>query len=304
MRERYLPPENVQLSIEAQTAIEAALSAGRAIRRSVGGTIEQKSGMSNVVTDADRASGTKIRAVLGRQFPGATILSEEVPFDNSVDPLKVSRLWIVDELDGSKNFADGIDNVWVSVAYAELGEPKVGIAYNPIRNQLYFAEKGKGAYYIGPKYGSNKWLKERISVSKQDDLSKATVETSMAYDVSQTINHEIIKLALFTSGITPRPREIGSSVEQLCRVAAGISDLHFHSDLKPWDYAAAQIIIREAGGVTKGMNGEEFNILMPHSVSGNEALVNQFIEELRKIRGNEELISDLSDKVRNFNAGK
>lgn len=299
---RYLPEQNV--TFEAQVAVEAALAASRAVRRSVGGTIEQKSGMSNVVTDADKVSGLKIRAVLSRQFPGATILSEEVQFDNSVDPLGVNRLWIVDELDGSKNFADGIENVWISIAYAELGELKVGVAYNPIRNKLYFAEKGQDAYYIGPKYGSDKWVKERIFVSGQDDLSRATVETSMSYDVNQTINHEIIKLALFLSGITPRPREIGSSVEQLCRVAAGISDLHFHSGLKPWDYAAAQVIIREAGGITKGMNGEEFNFLMPHSVSGNELLVDKFIAEVRKIRGNEELISGLSDKVRNFNARK
>lgn len=304
MREIYLPPENVRLSLEARVSIEAALSAGRAIRRAVGGSVEEKSGMSNFVTDADRASGVSIRKVVSKQFPGDVILSEEIPFDHSEDPLKAKRLWVIDELDGSKNFADGIDNVWVSIAYAEFGEPKVGVAYNPIRNKLYFAQKGQGAYFIGPRYGSNKWIKKKIFVSQQDDLSRATVETSMSYDANQTINHEIIKLALLAAGITPRHREIGSSVEQLCRVAAATSDLHFHSGLQPWDYAAAQIIIREAGGVTKGMNGEEFNLLMSHSVSGNGFLVDQFIAEVRKIRGNERLISELSKRIVDFTTEK
>ena len=302
MKEKYLQPKNVQLNIEAQTALQAALFAGRAIRKAVGGGIEEKIGMSNVVTEADKASGVEIRTVINSRFPGAVILSEEVPFDNSINPLDVDGLWIVDELDGSKNFADKIANVWVSIAYAKLGQPLVGVAYNPIEDKLYFAQKDQGAYYIGQEYGSNKWVKDRIFVSAQDNLSKATIETSMSYDLEQTINHEIIKLALFISGITPRPRQIGSSVEQICRVAAGISDLHFHSGLKPWDLAAAQIIVDEAGGVTKRMNGEEFNFQMPDSVSGNAALVDQFIKELGKIRGNERLSSNLLERVRNFTA--
>lgn len=301
MKERYLP-ENIQISPEGQVAIEAALSAGRAIRRAVGGKIDTKEGMSNVVTEADRESGVGIKRALRKNFETDPILSEETPeAENPKNPLTEERLWIVDELDGSKNFSDRIDNVWVSIAYAEFGDPKVGVAYNPISNKLYFAEKGQGAYYMGRKYGTNKWVKEKIFVSKQDNLSRATVESSMSYKVDQTINHRLITIALYFSGITPRPREIGTSVEQLCRVAAGISDLHFHSGLSPWDYAAAQVIVTEAGGVMKNMKGEDFNFMMPDNVGGNPVLVDKFIQELKKIRGNEGLIVKLSERIRNFN---
>ena len=297
---RYLPEQNV--TREAQAAVEAALAAGRAIRKSISGAIEVKSGMSNVVTDADRASGVSIKTILRKNFKTDSILSEETTeAENPKNPLAEKRLWVIDELDGSKNFADGIENVWISIAYVELGEPKVGVVYNPIRNQLYFAQKGQAAYYVGPKYGANKWVKERIFVSKQDDLSNATVETSMSYDASQTINHEIIKLALFSSGITPRPREIGSSVEQLCRVAAGISDLHFHSGLKPWDYAAASVILSEAGAVMKRMDGSEFNPLLDRdNISGNAVLVDKFAKVISEIKGNKEFSEFVSKQIEDF----
>lgn len=292
---KYLP-DNIEISQEGLIAVEAALAAGKAIRASVGGKVVVKDGMSNVVNEADIASGQAIRRVVTQRITQFHILSEEG--DETIeDPLKFSRLWIVDELDGSKNFADGIDNTWVSIAYAEFGVPKVGVCYNPISDRLYYAEKNNGAYYIGKAYGNKRWIKRKLSIANQTDLSKATIESSISYDKDQTLNHQIIKLSLLLEDFTPRFREIGSSVEQLCRVAAGISDLHFHSNLKPWDYAAGQLMIEEAGGVIKRLDGSEFNFMYPDSVAGNENLVNKFIDVIEKIKGNQNLVAKFRERL-------
>lgn len=284
---KYLP--DIEISQNGLVAIEAALVAGNAIRKAVGGKVSKKEGMSNVVNEADLASGVAIRKLILRNFPDDQILSEDPPIEQPEvkAPLTIKRLWVVDELDGSKNFADGIDNVWVSIAFVENGEVKAGACYNPILDRLYLAEKNKGAYFIGKAYGSDEWVKTRLFLSDQTDLNKATIETSISYDLSQTIEHEAIKLGLFANGLTPRIREIGSSVEQLCRVAAGNSDLQFHGDLKPWDYAAASLIVAESGGVIKRMDGSEFNFMCPDGVAGNEKIVDEFISQVSMIKADE-----------------
>lgn len=299
---RYLP--SIKVSPSGLVAIKAALSAGVAIRRFIGGWLVEKEGISNVQTEADQASGQEIRRVLAESQDLAKfhILSEEG--DEIInDPLSVDRLWIVDELDGSKNFADRIDNVWISIAYAEAGDVKVGVCYNPILDKMFFAEAGKGAYYLGREYGSDRWVNKRIEVSRQNDLSKSTIETSISYDVDENIDHQVIRLALPLLGETVRYREIGSSVEQLCRVAAGISDLHFHTGLKPWDYAASLLIVKEAGGVFRRMDGSEFNFMSPDCVVGNKELVEKFVDFVSKIKGNKKLKGLIEQRIDELKLG-
>lgn len=274
---KYLPL--IKISEQGQVAIEAALAAGRAIRKAVGGKVEIKEGMSNVVNEADIASGRAIRRTLNSRLEIYNLLSEEgdEKFEN---PLEVDKLWVVDELDGSKNFADRIPEVAISIAYIERGKVRVGVIYNPIADQLFYAEEGKGSFYIGKAYGSNKWVKQKLHVSENKDLSKATIETSISYDPEQTRYHYAILHSFHDEDLTVRTRMIGSSVLQLCRVASGNSDVHFHSDLKPWDLAAGSLLVTEAGGVMKRMDGSEFNFMSPDSVAGNQKLVKQFPKAL------------------------
>lgn len=276
-QDKYLPP--VKISQEGKIAIEAALAAGRAIRKAIGGKVKVKEGMSNVVNEADIASGKAIRKVLDTRLKIYNLLSEEgdEQFEN---PLKVDKLWVVDELDGSKNFADSLSDIAVSIAYAERGVVKIGVIYNPITGQLFYVEAGKGAYYIGKAYGSNRRVKQKLHVSNNIDLSKATIETSISYEIENTRRHDAIIHSFHHTGLTIRTRQIGSSVLQLCRVASGSSDLHFHSDLKPWDLAAGLLLVTEAGGVIKRMDGSKFNFMDADSVAGNPKLVTQFVDAL------------------------
>lgn len=274
---KYLPP--IKISDQGKVAIEAALAAGRAIRKATGGKIEIKEGMSNVVNEADYASGKAIRRTLNSRLEVYNLLSEEGD-ENFESPLEIDKLWIVDELDGSKNFADSLSDVAVSIAYAERGVVKVGVVYNPITGQLFYAEEGKGSFYMGKAYGSNRRVKQKLQVSSNTGLSKATVETSISYDIEQTRYHDSILHSFHDTGLAVRSRMIGSSVMQLSRVASGGSDLHFHSDLKPWDLAAGSLLVKEAGGVIKRMDGSEFNFMDADSVAGNPKLVTQFIEAL------------------------
>lgn len=299
--ERFIP-SNLGISREALVAMQAAKAAGSAIIAKIGGRVNSKEGMSNVVNDADFASGAAIRELLGSKFPNDPILSEEIPSDENAEVmLSLPRLWVVDELDGSKNFADGIDNVWVSISFAEDGIPIVAVCYNPFKDVMYFGQRGKGAYFIGPGFGSNEWGLHRLSVSGQQDLSKATMETSISYDPDRTIDHQIMKLALLFKGITPRFREIGSTVEQLCRVAAGISDLHFHTDLEPWDYAGGVLMIEEAGGTCKRLDGSPFSLSRRDNVSGNSFLVDQFIRAIRIIYEDKNFLSSkFAEELKKF----
>lgn len=276
-QDKYLPP--VKISQEGKIAVEAALAAGRAIRKAVGGKVEIKEGVSNVVNEADKASGKAIRETLKRRFKVYSILSEEgdEKFEN---PLEVDKLWVVDELDGSKNFADSLSDIAISIAYIEKGIVKTGVVYNPITDQLFYAKEGKGAFYIGKAYGSNRRIKQKLQVSRNADLSKATIETSISYEIENIRRHDAIFHSFHDTDLKIRTRQIGSSVLQLCRIALGSSDLHFHSDLKPWDLAAGSLLVTEAGGVIKRMNGSKFNFMQADSVAGNPKLVTQFVKAL------------------------
>lgn len=292
---KYLPPVNI--SAEGKVAIRAALKARDAIRATVHGEVKVKEGISNVVTEADIQSGVSIRKTILTTFKDQ-ILSEDPPQKQPEiqNPLAQFRLWIVDEIDGSKNFADKIDDIAISIAFAEKGIVKVGVIYNPITDRLFFAEKGKGAFYLGKAYASDEWVKKQISVSAQKDLSKATVETSISYNEENTRKHDAMIHAFHDNGLGIRTRFIGSSVLQLARVAQGASDLHFHSDLKPWDLAAASLLVAESGGAIKRLDGTDFNFMNADSVAGNPELVGQFASLLVKQKDLIEAHLDLRER--------
>jgi len=307
MTEKKPHIENMKLSAYGSTAIIAALNAGETLLPDFGkGAISHKTGVSNVVTAGDLKSDEVIKNIILDRFPRHTIYSEESK-NEITNPLLLDHCWIVDPLDGSKNYADGLDEIYVSIAYVRNGQLMVGVCYNPLKQQLFFAEKGKGAFYRGLPLKVEKpgqFVYEKLAVSQTQALAGASVETSIAYNPNQTIQHQLIKLALYKLGHTARFREIGSSVGQLCRVARGQSDLHFHADLKPWDLAAGKLLIEEAGGVMTGMHGEEITVMSPHSVAGNPDLVRQFVSVVNRLETDsvfrESLIKDITNHIQDF----
>ena len=208
-------PELEQFSPELRFAIKLAHKAGDTLVASRGGSVTQKEGISNFQTEGDLNSEKVIVGGITERFPEDSILSEETK-SNIDNPLGIPRLWVIDPLDGSANYAHGIDEVWVAIGQMRLGKGYVGVAHNPFQRKTYFAQSGKGAYLLQPKSPGSKSMElKRIQAGNRTQLKDATLDTSMSYDALQSRNHNLIKLYLSFLGMDVRPREIGSSVGQL-----------------------------------------------------------------------------------------
>ncbi len=247
--------------------IQAARKAGEAVKNSIptAGVI-QKEGRANIVTAADLASEKIIMDLLQSNFPDEPILSEETEYDLG-DVLALEKLWVIDPIDGTNNFRYQRNYSCVSIGYLELGIPKMGAVYDPLHDELFFAEKGNGAFVN----------EQKISVSTEQTLSAATVATDNSYNPAGTRRNLETLL-----NINPSPWTLmkGSAVLTMCEIAAGRIDLYFHTALKPWDKAAAFLIIEEAGGIIATYDGSAVTILSTDLVMGNEILVKEFLQQL------------------------
>ncbi len=250
-------------------AKQAARAGGKAIL-SVSPTakIIDKQGRGNFVTAGDLASEKAIVSLIKTSFPDDLILSEETESKMSdQDILSAEHLWVIDPIDGTHNYRYGRNYSAISVGYVEHGKSVMGAVYNPFRNELFFAQKGKGAYLND----------QPIRVSDVSDIFGATVATNGAYDPKDARYN----LQLFLK-IKPTPWVLirASAVLELCEVACGRVDLYFHTDHSPWDNAAAFVIVKEAGGVITDLKGNSVNFISPHIVVGNKNLVKQFIKRI------------------------
>ncbi len=228
--------------------------------------IVEKEGRGNFVTAADIISQETIVALIKKSYPNDLILSEETHSNLSQEEfLKAPHLWVIDPLDGTNNFRHQRHYYSVSVAYVEDGETKAGAVYNPFSRELFYAEKGKGAF-LG---------KRKLKIGEGTNLSQSSVCTDNSYDPQGTrYNLELILK------IKPSPWIMmkGCATLEMGEVAAGKIDLFFQTCLKPWDNAAVFLIVREAGGVVKDFKGNDVNFFSPIFIAGNSHLVDQFIE--------------------------
>jgi myo-inositol-1(or 4)-monophosphatase len=239
-----------------------ALAGGAAVR-GVAPTdwVTAKKGRGNFVTAADRASERAIVELLTETFPGDKILTEESrPFLENLTA--VQDLWVIDPLDGTNNFRFDRQYAAVSVGYVEDGELRAGAVDDPFREELFFAERGGGAFLNG----------EQIHVRSHRHLSSASVATDNGYEAAVTRRN--LELCL---RIRPTPWILirGSAVLSMCDVACGRTDLYFHTALQPWDNAAAFLIVREAGGRVVNFDGVDADFLASSAIAGNVALVEE-----------------------------
>jgi myo-inositol-1(or 4)-monophosphatase len=225
-------------------AVEAALESGRFIKRSVG-RIKQISfkGRINLVTDVDKkAEGIVIRKILSA-FPDHSILSEESLPREGASEFK----WIIDPLDGTTNFAHSFPFFAVSIGLEKKGGLVLGVVYDPIRNELFYAERKKGAYLNG----------SPIHVSRTAKLKDALVATGFAYGLKKIgDNIDNFKKMLMLTRAVRRP---GSAALDFCYTACGRIDGFWELYLHPWDCAAGALIIKEAGGMITKMDGSEYS---------------------------------------------
>ncbi len=235
-----------EFQTELDLARKAALAAGEILvrywkRRSY--TVGSK-GSDNPVTSADLEADAAIKAILSPRFPDYGWLSEETA--DSGDRLKCRRVWIVDPLDGTKEFIHGIDEFAVAIALAEDGVPVVGVTYNPIKREMYWAARGAGCH-LG---------RRRVSVTRTRELSQARILASRS-EISRG-EWEELKDAVIVN-------PTGSVAYKLALVAAGAGDGTFtRSPKSEWDIASGAILIAEAGGRMTDIDGSEirFNQLL------------------------------------------
>ena len=216
--------------------------------------VSNKEGINNLVTEADHASEKAILDVIKKEFPGHYILSEEAGEIIQDSSYK----WIIDPIDGTVNFAHSIPLCCVSIGVEYNGEIVLASVYNPIMNELFFAEKGKGST-----------LNDKpIRVSKKQNVLNACLVTGFPYTYLDVPNGPLqIFEKLIRKGIPVR--RLGSAATDLCWVAAGRFDGFYEHKLQAWDSAGGYLIVEEAGGKVTDFKGNKFSPYQPHILATN-----------------------------------
>ena len=253
-----------------KTAIDAAKSAGLLLKRNIGRrhTIEFK-GVIDVVTEMDIKAEDMIMKTIKARFPEHGILTEESFEQKSGSEYR----WIIDPLDGTTNYSHGFPIFCVSIALEREGEIILGVVFNPMLNELFTAEKGKGAYLNS----------KRIRVSGISELTKSLLATGFPYDVRTSPDNNIshfANLAVRAQAI----RRAGSAALDMCYVACGRFDGFWELKLKPWDTAAAMLIIKEAGGIVTDFNGSAFSLYSGETLASNGLVHDEMIEVLNAVK--------------------
>jgi myo-inositol-1(or 4)-monophosphatase len=274
---------------ELPFALETARQAGRLLCElfSQHHTVHRKSTEIDLVTEADLASERLIVDAIRTRFPSHTILAEEGFGDvamGSSENLQeaaeeIPHLWIVDPLDGTINYAHGYPVWGVTLALAERGQVVLGVNYDPLLDEMFWAERGQGAWFNG----------ERIEVSTVSRLQDALVATGFAYRRATLANASRGEvpgnnLAEF-SAVMPRVqgvRRAGAAVLDLGYLAAGRLDAYWEMYLHPWDWAAGKLIVEEAGGVVTNMRGEPWSLGTNNLVASNGLVHDELLKALRE----------------------
>lgn len=251
-----------------ELAIECALESGgiqaKFFQKRIG--IHHK-GEINIVTDVDLACQRRIIELIEKNYPDDCIIAEEK--DNVFDDKR--NRWIVDPLDGTTNYAHGYPFFCTSIAYEVRGEVVVGVVYNPIFNELFFAQKGEGAYFNG----------EKIHVSGISDMKQALLSTGFPYDLPTSTKNNISHFVNFLYRAQAVRRD-GAAALNLSYVACGRFDGHWEMKLNPWDVAAGALLVSEAGGSVTDFQGDRFNIYGNELAASNGLLHTSLLEVLRE----------------------
>lgn len=247
-------------------AIQAALQAGDILKRGFGTTYEisNKPGRQNFVTAYDKAAEASIISFIREHFPTHSFLAEESGLTEHANEEEV--LWIIDPLDGTANFARHIPIFTISIAAYHKGKEACGVILQPLTQELFISEKGKGAFLNGV----------RLKVSETKNLEDAFMFAGLPY----TDSDQVVEMShfgqLLQKGVTLR--NLGSAALALAYVAAGKADAFWMYHLYPWDIAAGQLMIQEAGGSVL-----KFEEKSPHSSAHIYACNRALNPSLRKI---------------------
>ncbi|MEP6792625.1 MAG: inositol monophosphatase family protein, partial [Ramlibacter sp.] len=251
-------------------AVKAARAAGAIINRAAldveSVRISQKQ-VNDFVTEVDHASEEVIIETLLTAYPGHGIWAEE---SGKAHGAKDSDLvWIIDPLDGTTNFIHGFPVYCVSIALANRGKVEQACIYDPSRNDLFTATKGRGAYMND----------RRLRVSKRIDLKQCLVSTGFPFRPGDNFN-SYLKMMSDVMQRTAGLRRPGAAALDLAYVAAGFTDGFFETGLSPWDVAAGSLLVQEAGGLVGNFSGDSDFLEQKECVAGNPKIYAQLVSIL------------------------
>ncbi|XEC93890.1 inositol monophosphatase family protein [Paenibacillus tarimensis] len=261
-------------------AINCAAKAGEWIKTKLGAysKLDIKYSSHDLVTEVDKGSEKMIRTLIRTHFPHHSFLGEEGVEAGPEASKKALQhvmdeeyLWIVDPIDGTTNFVHGFPFFVVSIALAHKGEVIVGVVYDPCRDEMFVAEKGKGAYVRG----------KRMQVASAQTLKESLVATGFPAD-----HHYALKVNLKgVQAIAPQVRNIriaGSAALHLAYVAAGRLNGFWEIGLNSWDLAAGVLLVQESGGIVTDTVGKPYDLGVRNVLATNGAIHDELREALQK----------------------
>ena len=252
------------------TAIKAARLAGSIINRAALDLEVLKvssKGPNDFVSEVDRAAEDIIIRTLLEAYPGHGILAEESGRTHGARDSEF--IWIIDPLDGTTNFLHGFPVYAVSIALAHRHNVQQAVVYDPTRNDLFFASKGRGAFCND----------RRLRVSKRLRMSEALIGTGFPFRKGDNFKR-YVKMFETVMQSCAGLRRPGAAALDLCYVAAGHYDGFFETGLSPWDIAAGSLMITEAGGLIGNFTGESDYLYQREVVAGNPKIYGQLVQML------------------------
>lgn len=254
-----------------ELAIRTARDAGAILRDKLGHVEVEFKGTVDLVTDADRASEALVGSRISTAFPDHRLVGEEGIARDPGSGEDAAYTWIVDPLDGTTNFAHGYPHFAVSIALAFDRTVMLGVVYDPMRDELFVAERGAGAM-----------LNDRpLRVSTTDSLIRSLLATGFSYDLTERGEQLAIWNAL--QGETQGIRRDGAAALNLCYVGAGRLDGFWEQPLQPWDMAAGSLIVEEAGGVVTDYVGGPFKPFGDGVIAANAPIHRAVFEAVNQL---------------------
>jgi myo-inositol-1(or 4)-monophosphatase len=251
-------------------AVKAARAAGTVILRRMARLdaipVTEKDRF-DFASEVDRQAEAEIIKELKRSYPRHSILAEESGAQGKGDPT-----WVIDPLDGTHNYLRGLPHFCVSIAQTVRGQAEVAVIFDPIRNELFTATQGGGAFVND----------RRMRVAERKTLEGALLVTGLPFRQRAHLDTQLAMLRdLLTTHQAEDVRRTGSAALDLAYVAAGRVDAYFEIGLKPWDFAAGQLLVREAGGRCTDFTGGEGYVHSGNLVAGNLKLVDAMVGALK-----------------------
>jgi len=260
-KQNFLPLASLRHP-QLETAMEAVDLGAKVLCERYQTTVQiETKGLANFVTEADLSSEKIIVQTIRNRYPEHAIISEESHSDRA----DAQDLWIIDPLDGTSNFMHGIPHFAVSVGYYRNGQPELGIVCNPIRDDWYIAVRGQGAWHNG--------VRQQVSVADRIDATMITC--GFYYDRGSMMQATLDTIGDFFRSNIHGMRRFGAAALDLCNVGCGHYGLFFEYKLHPWDFAAGQLFLSEAGGKATDCDGLSLPLHQSTSICATNSLLHQ-----------------------------